>query len=72
MHLPINVKSPNNISNWQMEFNSAFKRLIIIIIIININTPGRHESKNYRKRQNWALVSAVESVTVIVHNIKYG
>jgi hypothetical protein len=27
MHLPINVKSPNNISKWQMEFNSAFKEL---------------------------------------------
>jgi hypothetical protein len=27
MHLPINVKSPNNISKWQMEFNSAFKGL---------------------------------------------
>jgi hypothetical protein len=25
--LPINVKSPNNISKWQMEFNSAFKGL---------------------------------------------
>jgi hypothetical protein len=28
MHGPINVKSPNNISKWQMEFNSAFKGLI--------------------------------------------
>jgi hypothetical protein len=28
MHLPINVKSPNNISKWHMEFNSAFKGLI--------------------------------------------
>jgi hypothetical protein len=27
MHLPINVKSPNNISKWQMGFNSAFKWL---------------------------------------------
>jgi hypothetical protein len=30
MHLPINVKSPNNITNWQMRFNSAFKGLIIV------------------------------------------
>jgi hypothetical protein len=29
MHLPINVKSPNNISKWQMGFNSEFKGLII-------------------------------------------
>jgi hypothetical protein len=28
MHGPINVKSPNNISKWQMGFNSAFTGLI--------------------------------------------
>jgi hypothetical protein len=28
MHGPINVKSPNNISKWQVGFNSAFKGLI--------------------------------------------
>jgi hypothetical protein len=27
MHVPINVKSSNNISEWQMGFNSAFKGL---------------------------------------------
>jgi hypothetical protein len=27
MNLPINVKSPNNISKWQVGFNSAFKGL---------------------------------------------
>jgi len=27
MHGSINVKSPNNISEWQMGFNSAFKGL---------------------------------------------
>jgi hypothetical protein len=30
MHGPINVKSPNNISKWQMGFNSAFKGLMLI------------------------------------------
>jgi hypothetical protein len=30
MYGPINVKSPNNISKWQMGFNSAFKGLMII------------------------------------------
>jgi hypothetical protein len=29
MHGPINVKSPNNTSKWQMGFNSAFKGLIL-------------------------------------------
>jgi hypothetical protein len=28
MHGPINIKSPNNTSKWQMGFNSAFKGLI--------------------------------------------
>ena len=27
MYVPINVKSPNNISKWQMGFNSVFKGL---------------------------------------------
>jgi hypothetical protein len=27
MHGPVNVKSPNNTSKWQMGFNSAFKGL---------------------------------------------
>jgi len=31
MHVPMNVKSPNNISEWQMGFNPAFKGLIIYV-----------------------------------------
>jgi hypothetical protein len=31
MHRPINVKSPNNTSKWQMGFNSAFKELRIFL-----------------------------------------
>jgi len=31
MHGPMNVKSPNNTSKWQMGFNSAFKGLNNII-----------------------------------------
>jgi hypothetical protein len=27
MHGPINIKSPNNTSKWQMGFNSAFEGL---------------------------------------------
>ena len=34
MHVPIKVKSPNNISEWQIGFNSAFKGLIITNIDI--------------------------------------
>jgi hypothetical protein len=29
----INVKSPNNITNWQMRFNSAFKGLTLSITV---------------------------------------
>jgi hypothetical protein len=29
MHVPMNVKSPNNISKWQMGFNLAFKELTV-------------------------------------------
>jgi hypothetical protein len=32
MHVPINVKSPNNISEWQMGFNSVFKGLITSVV----------------------------------------
>jgi hypothetical protein len=32
MHEPINVKSPNNISKWQMGFNLAFKGLKTLIV----------------------------------------
>ena len=33
MHGPINVKSPNNTSKWQMGFNSAFKGLNSILLL---------------------------------------
>jgi hypothetical protein len=45
MHVPINVKSPNNISKWQMGFNSAFKGLIYVysmsvcVITVRYSTP---------------------------------
>jgi hypothetical protein len=33
MHLPINVKSPNNVRKWQMGFNSAFKGLSLTMTV---------------------------------------
>jgi hypothetical protein len=33
MHGPIKVKSPNNTSKWQMEFNSAFKGLTAFLTV---------------------------------------
>jgi len=34
MHGPINVKSPNNTSKWQMGFNSALKGLILFWVTL--------------------------------------
>jgi hypothetical protein len=45
MHGPINVKSHNNTSKWQIEFNSAFKGLIYmgpcIVIIFKYRSPNK-------------------------------
>jgi hypothetical protein len=38
MQVPINVQSPNNISKWQMGFNSAFKGLTSQITAIVLST----------------------------------
>jgi hypothetical protein len=44
MHGPINVKSPNNTSKWQMGFNSAFKGLTssIYCVFENLKTYKVH------------------------------
>jgi hypothetical protein len=34
MHGPINVKSPNNTSKWQMGFNSACKGFIFLVAVV--------------------------------------
>jgi hypothetical protein len=36
MHGPINVESLDNTSKWQMGFNSAFKGLTNILILIEV------------------------------------
>jgi hypothetical protein len=54
---------------YWLRTSSTETLILIIIIIIKTKTSGRHESKNYRKQQYWALDSTVESATVTVHNI---
>jgi hypothetical protein len=39
MHGPINVKSPNNISEWQMGLNSAFKGLKVLRVVQQVSNP---------------------------------
>jgi formylmethanofuran dehydrogenase subunit B len=46
MHGPINVKSPNNISKWQMGFNSAFKGLKGNTSSKAVNTSVNTDHKN--------------------------
>jgi hypothetical protein len=56
MHVPINVKSPNNISKWQMGFNSAFKGLIWQVLTEMIDCYIKQNVeitvKCHRKRNN--------------------
>jgi hypothetical protein len=45
MHVPINVKSSNNTSKWQMEFNSAFKGLNKKIHVLLLYCIEKHNTK---------------------------
>jgi hypothetical protein len=36
MHGPINVKSPNNIRKWQIGFNSAFKSVKVLTVVLHV------------------------------------
>jgi hypothetical protein len=49
MHEPTNVKSSNNISKWQMGYNSAFKRLIRNRLRLETRPPP-HSHGNRRLR----------------------
>jgi hypothetical protein len=55
MNLPINVKSPNNISKWQMEFNSAFKGLMLIS---NAETALRLDA--LRRQIQWTMDNGID------------
>jgi hypothetical protein len=48
MHLPINVKSHNNISKWQMGFNSAFKGLIVSLLPVHVCPIQTHGKTPHR------------------------
>jgi hypothetical protein len=61
MHGPINVKFPNNISKWQMGFNSAFKGLIQT----DTNAPNDPVS---RFKSLKAICSALQFAAVALHD----
>jgi hypothetical protein len=48
MHGPINVKSPNNTSKWQMGFNSAFKGLIFTALKVKVKVTIEQATKAQR------------------------
>jgi hypothetical protein len=45
MHGPINVKSPNNTSKWQIGFNSAFKELPSKYISLRSSNYGKRDGR---------------------------
>jgi hypothetical protein len=58
MHVPINVKSPNNISKWQMGFNSAFKWLRKKFGPVNIDNV-------WRIRNNMEIGNLIEGADIV-------
>jgi hypothetical protein len=50
MHGPISVKSPNNISEWKMGFNSAFKGLIEVVSYFRTLISSSYCSENFTSR----------------------
>jgi hypothetical protein len=56
MHGPINVKSPNNTSKWQMGFNLAFKGLMLYKKIIVVCSDKHTNDINALSEQNVEFV----------------
>jgi hypothetical protein len=67
MHLPINVKSPNNISKWQMGFNSAFKGLMVYErkVLRRIFGPTKERDGTWRIKTNDKLNELIRHTNVI-------
>jgi len=46
IHVPINVKSPNNNNKWKMGFNSAFEgltdKIIVLLSTFPVGIPSHH------------------------------
>jgi hypothetical protein len=79
MHGPINVKSPNNISKWQMGFNSAFKGLnnvniqntscvstceSLLLICILEGKPGGGGKILYIDKGEWKMLNRTRNIGV--------
>jgi hypothetical protein len=62
MHGPINVKSPNNITNWQMRFNSAFKGLTFCHLLKKFSVVSQY-SQLHAGSQKGTVKSKIGEVT---------
>jgi hypothetical protein len=67
MHGSINVKSPNNISKWQMGFNSAFKVLIFRYVQISrqehlASLRDNHITESHRTQKPPTIARGVSAV----------
>jgi hypothetical protein len=54
MHIPITVKIPNNISEWQMGFNSAFKGLTLQTVLAMSRSRQAQPERNPAAQQQTA------------------
>jgi hypothetical protein len=68
-----NVKSPNNISKWQMGFNSAFKGLILhfykllcIMVSLKATYMRRNIYRDYVRR--YLVIPCILRAFVRMHN----
>jgi hypothetical protein len=66
MHLPVNVKSPNNISKWQMGFNSAFKELIFELLCDLIHCRNENYTTGKTVKETNAESETVTAVDVYI------
>jgi hypothetical protein len=70
MHGPMNVKSPNNTSKWQMEFNSAFKGLMHVGNLSAQASKGGHYFQGISVSNfNYYFTSAPHSFTITGNNM---
>jgi hypothetical protein len=69
MHGPIHVKSPNNISKWQMGFNSTFKELINPAVFCKLFEKEKDFVSTDRKRspnETQAFKDGINSLSYLV------
>jgi hypothetical protein len=70
MHVLINVKSSNNISKWQMGFNSAFKGLTLFWKVIAPYYENK-KSTNMLCGRNARILNVAHEVVTVGEEIEY-